>query len=272
MPFLTLNAKRLKTKAKFLLLITFHFSLFTLLSGCSAIGSNQPAALQITSTPEAAVFLDGKHIGKTPFRSDQLKEREYLVKIAAGEASFTAKVNLKSGTLTVINRELNNNFLAQSGEILTLESQGMGMFINSMPAGAEIIIDGKLMGKTPAQIEEITPGDHKVVLNEGGYIKREFAVKTSRDFNLVADVTLASEVAKGIGPSPTPLPQPQKVEIRETPQGFLRVRSNPSVSSSEIGRVKPGDQLEVIQEIKDWVQIKFEGKQGWVSTQYTKKL
>ena len=254
------------------LLVSSIWILVTILSGCNAVGTNQPAALQITSTPEAAVFLDGKHVAKTPFRSDQLNSKEYLVKISAGEASFTTKVSLKAGTLTVINRDLANNFLAQSGETLSLEPNGKGIFINSTPPQADLLLDGKLIGKTPIDQEEIAEGDHKLVLSKEGYVKREFAVKTSKDFKLIADVTLASEIAKGIGPSPTPTPQAQKVEVTETPQGFLRVRKDPSISSQEIGRVKPGDQLEVIQETNDWVQVNFEGKQGWISTQYTKKL
>src|SRR3989344_1571397 len=56
--------------SSFLFLVLF-------LSGCKAIGTTKPAALQITSVPEASVFLDGKHLGKTPFFSDQLKVGEY---------------------------------------------------------------------------------------------------------------------------------------------------------------------------------------------------
>ncbi|MEK9146920.1 MAG: PEGA domain-containing protein, partial [Patescibacteria group bacterium] len=110
------------SKFELLSLVTCLLLLVTLLSACTVIGTNKPAALQITSTPEASVFLDGKHIGKTPYSSDQLRAREYLVKIAAGEATYVEKVSLREGTLTVINRELNNNFLAQSGEVLWLES------------------------------------------------------------------------------------------------------------------------------------------------------
>jgi len=282
MPFPSPNAKRpaslakrgeLTTKAKKLFLVScFLFIVSIVLSGCRLSGSNSLAALQITSTPEAAVFLDGKHISKTPFRSDQLKEKEYLVKISTGEASYVAKVSLKSGTLTVINRDLNNNFMAQSGETLLLESDAKGLFVTSTPPEAELVVDGKYIAKTPYLIEEIDDGDHTVGLSKVGYIKREFAIKTSGDYRLQADVFLASEVAKGISPSPPPAPTPQKLEITKIPQSFLRVRRDPSTTSPEIGRVKTGDQLEIVQETRDWVQVKFEDKQGWIQTQYTKKI
>ncbi len=261
------------SKFELLSLVTCLLLLVTLLSACTAIGTNKPAALQITSTPEASVFLDGKHIGKTPYSSDQLKAREYLVKIAAGEATYVEKVSLREGTLTVINRELNNNFLAQSGEVLWLESGKSGLFISSMPAGADVVLDGTLIGQTPLLFNEVTEGEHKVTLTKAGYLQREFAIKTSKNYQLVADVTLASEIAKN-GPSPkSPVPLPVvKVKVEKTPQGFLRVRKEPSLSAPEIGRVKTGDELELIQETKDWVKVQLEGKQGWVSSQYVKKV
>lgn len=242
------------------------------LSGCQAIGSSKPAALQITSTPQASVFLDGKHVGKSPFFSDQLKNKEYLVKITEGEASHVEKVKLTEGTLTVINWELNNNFLAQSGEILSLEPKKNGLIVISMPGEASLEIDGKFIGKTPAQVENIEDGEHKILLSFPGYIDREFTVKTSNNYRLQADVTLASEIAKGATQKQPQLPQIEKVTVLSTPLGFLRVRKEASLSSQEVGQVKTGDELEVIQETEDWIQIKFEDKKGWVSSQYVQKL
>lgn len=286
MPIIAFVVNRKSLIVKSLLPATSYLLLATLLSGCTAIGTSKPAALQITSTPQASIFLDGKHIGKTPFSSDQLKAREYQVKLAAGEATYVEKVTLGGGTLTVINRELNNNFLAQSGEVLSLVADQKGFFVISQPPEADLTIDGALFGKTPFFIENIQEGEHKVTLTKAGFITREFVIKTSDKYRLVAEVTQASEIAKGTGdstPAPTPAPIP-KVEVTQTPQGFLRVRQEPSLSAPEIGRVKTGDQLEVIQETKDWIKISFQGpsrppserveagKQGWVSNQYVKKL
>ncbi|MFI5205893.1 MAG: SH3 domain-containing protein, partial [Candidatus Paceibacterales bacterium] len=102
----------------------------------------------------------------------------------------------------------------------------------------------------------------------------EFAIKTTPKYQLLAQITLASTEAKNIaeGVVPTPAPVLQKVQITDTPQGFLRVRQDASASSVEVGRVKPGDQLELIQETDGWFQVKFEGKQGWISSQYAKKI
>src|SRR3989344_5014908 len=282
MPLSISKFKFQNSKIKKIPLVICYLSLITIvLSGCNAIGEGKTSALQVTSVPEASVFLDGKHLGKTPFFSDQLKTGEHLLKITVSEASFVDKITLTGGTLTVVNRELANNFLAQQGEILSLAPGEKGLFISSMPNGADLTVDGKLIGKTPVLTDEIEDGEHKVLLSKMGYQERQFSIKTSSKYQLAADVTLASEIAKSIGSNnPSPAPQP-KVEITQTPQGFLRVRQESSISSPEIGRVKTGDQLEIIQETKDWIKIKFEGsprfageagKQAWISSQYTKKL
>ena len=257
---------------KKLLTASILLTLGLVISGCKAVGSSKPAALQVTSVPEASVFLDGKHLGKTPFFSDQLKDKQYLVKLTAGEAVYTEKVDLISGTLTVVNRELNNNFLAQSGEVLWLEPNKKGLFITSIPPEAKITVDGKSYEQTPTQVNDLSEGEHKVTVAKPGYIEREFSVKTSNNYQLVADVTLASEIAKGFIDLSSPLPEPEMVEVLKTPQGFLRVRKEPSTTALEVGRVNTGDKLEIIQEDEEWIQVKFQGKQGWVSTQFVKKI
>ncbi len=274
MPALASIVKNQSQVAKKILLVTCHLSLVTLLSGCNAVSFNKPAALQVTSTPEASVFLDGKHLGKTPFYSDQITTGSHIIKISASQASYVDKITLTPATLTVINRDLADNFMAQSGENLWLEPGLVGTLIVSRPQDADITIDGKFYGKTTKLIQNLEDGDHKVQLTIDGYIPREFAIKTSSKYRLIADVTLASQIAKGqvAVNTPLPLPQTKKVEITKTPQGFLRVRKDASLSSDEIGRVNTGDQLEVIQETGDWVKVILGSKQGWISKTYTKQL
>lgn len=55
--------------------------------------------------------------------------------------------------------------------------------------------------------------------------------------------------------------------VSDTPTGWLRVRSSPS--GSEIAKVYPGEEYEVIEKEAQWVQIKLnEEKMGWVSSQF----
>ncbi|HSX19169.1 MAG TPA: PEGA domain-containing protein [Candidatus Saccharimonadales bacterium] len=255
---------------KKLSLVSGLWLLATILSACTAVGTVKPAALQIATTPEASVFLNGKHVGKTPFYSDQLEAKEYTIKITTGEATYVEKITLNPSTLTVVNRELNNNFFAQSGEVLSLIQGQKGLSVISTPDNAQIIVDGQSKGQSP-QIVDLPEGEHKVKLQKQGYIDREFEIKTDNKYQLVATVTLASEIAKGAPTAPSQAPASTQVVVQSTPQGFLRVRKDPSTSSTEIGRVKPGDKLELVQETQDWVQVKVDTLQGWVSSQYVKK-
>jgi len=270
MPPVTLNSKRLATKTRSLLLTVSFLLLTVILSGCSAIGFSRPAALQVTSRPEASIFLDGKHIGKTPFYSDQLIKGEYLLKVTVSEASYVDRITLRESTLTVVNRDLASNFLAQSGENLSLVPNKKGLFIISTPGDSDITIDGKYAGKSPSLIKDLQDGNHKVQISKKGFLEREFVISTSSKYQLMADVTLASQIAKsGITKKEPNQLDSKRALILSTPQGFLRVRTEPSLSAEEIGQAKVGEDFEIIQETKDWFQISFDGKLGWISTAYS---
>lgn len=61
----------------------------------------------------------------------------------------------------------------------------------------------------------------------------------------------------------------QKVEILDTPNGFLRVRSSNSTTASEVSRVKTGDVLDYVSEDNGWYEVKLaDGRTGWVSADY----
>jgi len=265
----TLNNKQLTLN---LFKVSCLLFLAITLSGCTLIGTNKPAALQVSSVPEASVFLDGVHLGKTPYYSDQLKSGSHTVKITASQASYIQKIDLGAETLTVVNRELNDNFMAQSGETLWLEKGQNGVFITSNPQAAEVVVDGKLKGKTPLLIEDLAFGEHKVAVSQAGFNQREFSIKTSAKYRLMADVTLASQLAKDIKIASDETQKSQKLEVLKTPQGYLKVRKEPSLDAEEVGRVSTGDQFEIIQQTQDWIKISFEGKLGWISAAYTKKL
>lgn len=274
MPVITLNAKRLTANADKLFLVASLLFLVTTLSGCSAIGFQKFAALQVTSTPEASVLLDGRLLGKTPFYSDQLKSGSYTLKITTSDATYLAKIELSDGTLTVVNRGLSTNFLAQAGENLSLAPSLKGIMITSLPPDADITIDGRYIGKTPAQITNIATGEHKVLVTKQAYVNREFAIKTLSKYQVIAEVTLASKVAKGLA---TEIAQVEasssaKVEIAKTFQNFVNVKKEPDAAASDIGRARTGQQLDFKGENPNWLQVIFEGKLGWIPKEFAKKL
>lgn len=61
--------------------------------------------------------------------------------------------------------------------------------------------------------------------------------------------------------------------IKETPTGWLRVRSEPSIDASESAKVNPGESYELVEEKPNWYKILFNDEQeGWVAAQYSEKV
>ncbi|MCL5970430.1 MAG: SH3 domain-containing protein [Patescibacteria group bacterium] len=71
--------------------------------------------------------------------------------------------------------------------------------------------------------------------------------------------------------SPT-ISSSSKVVILDTPNGFLRVRDDASLSGAEIARVTPGETFPLLDESNGWYKIKLkDGTTGWVSSQFAEK-
>src|SRR3989344_4128134 len=273
MPSLTLNAKRLTTNANRLLIAYCLLLIAVLLSGCSAVGFQKFAALQVTSTPQASIFLDGKHLGQTPFYSNQLKNGNDSLKITTTDATYLDEIELSSGTLTVVNRDLSFNFMAQAGETLSLKSGFKGVMITSLPSEADITIDGRYVGKTPLQNTDISEGEHKVLATRQGYIDREFSIKTLAGYQVVAEVILASKIAKGlaININAPEASSPAKGESVKT-QSTVNVKKEPDKLAQDIGKIKAEEQLDLIGQNQTWYQVVFEGKLGWIPKETASKL
>jgi hypothetical protein len=77
---------------------------------------------------------------------------------------------------------------------------------------------------------------------------------------------------KAVIPTPA-IPKPY-VSILDTPTGFLRVRSLPSVSGTEVGQVIPGENYPLLETADSgWYLIKVQleaTSSGWISPQYAK--
>lgn len=286
-----LKMKRELFLAAFLLLAA------TLLSGCSLKSS--PSALQISTTPVANVFIEGKTSGKTPYQNSQMKAGEYTIKLIPEDTNtplsfWEGKVKLNPGVLTLVNYEFGTTENTSSGEILTLEKgkdkKKAGLTVISDPDGVMVSVDGETKGFTPITLEDISIGDHQILLSKAGFKERLIKAKTVMGFKLVANVKLSQEESLAATPepstsvtptsfvSPTPsktsgVPAGSQVKIKETPTGWLRVRAEASTASEEIARVNPGEQYPLLDEKNGWYQIEYEtGKKGWISAQYADKL
>ncbi len=182
-----------------------------LLAGCQLGLRNSPqAALSITSTPKANIFLDNKHIGTTPFYDEKMKSGEYALKLVPEGGlggPWEARINLSSGILTVVSRELGDTYESSSGYVLSLEAteakEKASFLAVSTPDGAIINIDSEPKGFAPTAIDNLSEGDHLLLVSSPGYIEKSIKVQLIAGYKLTANIQLA----KSNQAQPTPKPE-----------------------------------------------------------------
>lgn len=241
-------------------------------------GEQDRAGLRVESIPDAKVKVDGEEMGGTPFQKEDFEAGEYLVSVEKDKFSWQGYVKLISGTLTVVNRELAQSKSAQSGEVITLEEgKGLpagrqGVTILSSPDASDVEIDGKSYGKTPLYISDLVPGEHTFLLSHSNFLKRSIKAILPDGYNLMIKVDLAISEADLTSIQSEPVQSQKELIVKNTPVGFLRVRSKPSTSSEEIARVSPGDTLILLEETPGWKRVKLpDGKEGYVSSAYVEE-
>ncbi len=233
------------------------------------------AGLSIEANIASNVYLDGKKVGITPFdgsvpAGDGRVLRLIPVDSHYGSYFFETKLNLISGIKTVVRENLGESDADTSGEVVSLQKSVMddlALSVVSNPDAAQVSIDGISRGFTPIRVGNLSKGEHAVTISLSGYGSRSFLVKTVPGFmvTILVKLNIEKKVEK-VEPSQNV----SIVRILDTPTGFLRVREKPSTVSSEVGQVRPGETYELISkdEKLGWLQIKLDGKDGWISDDY----
>ena len=236
------------------------------------LGIKQKSGISVFSTPDTAtVFLDGKEVGKTPFEDKNLDVRQYKIKINKDGNSWEGNISLTSQTMSIINRDLAKDQASSSGEILTLD-RGRGVTVISNPTDAEVEIDGKASGKTPISIN-LASGEHTILVSHSNYLKRSIKANLPDKFNLTISVDLALSEADLTNVSAPVITQTAHVTVKQTPTGFLRVRDKASLSGKEIGQVKIGETLILLEEQDGWDRVRLSNNtEGFVSSTYVQKV
>ncbi len=280
----------------------------TILSGCSLLPGRKKSALSVNTTPKATVFLDGEHLGQTPYYNEKLKSGEYVLKIvpeSSGQAlnPWEGRVTLSPSILTVVNRELSLTPDSSSGEILSFEpladKNAVSVSVVTSPDGAVVNLDGEPKGFAPLSIDNISEGEHILVISSPGYTEKSIKAKTVKGNKLIASVQLARDTsattddvaAEGedtkseATPSATPKTSPKAspkaggdelerpyVEINSPDAGWVRVREEASTASEELTKVDHGETFPLVNTDSGWYQIEYEtGESGWISGKYAEK-
>jgi hypothetical protein len=114
-------------------------------------------------TPEALVFIDGAAAGKVPV-DKKLAAGDHLVVVRlANHKDFEQKVRVEAGQTATVTAQLQ-----KVGRLRVL----------STPIGADVYVNGKLLGKTPLD-QEVEIGDAIVRIEAPGYQPYQETIKIS---------------------------------------------------------------------------------------------
>ncbi len=161
------------------------------------------AGISITASPSAGIFIDGNHIGSTPYYNEKMKPGEHVLKIVPESGiglPWESKITLLPGIMTVISRQLGQTEDQSSGYFLTLEpggaSDNASVEVVTVPDKAVVTVDGESKGFSPISIDNMTAGEHVVLITAPGYIERSINANLRTGHILKASIQLArSELA-----------------------------------------------------------------------------
>jgi Bacterial SH3 domain/PEGA domain len=257
----------------------------------------QKGALQVTSSPQSKVYLNGSYLGQTPLckcqATDMVTPGDYTISLVPLDATlqeFQEKVTISQGVLTVVDRKFGKNGQSE-GSIISLtpldDKTTAQLEVVSFPQGATVMLDDQNIGTTPVFYHNPTESDHDLKISKDGYNDKEIRIRTPMGYKLTVAAYLSTNTTGLQTPTPTIAPTPSTtvstspvptptgtngVVILNTPTGYLWVREGPSLSAKQITQVKPGDKYSLISQENGWYEITLtDGSTGWISAQYAKK-
>jgi len=163
------------------------------------------ASLKVQSqVPNAEVFVDGSSLGRAPIdRNDLDPGKHYVVVHKDGFTDFKREVVL-----------LENQSITM---VADLSATG-GLRVLSSPEGAEVKIDGELIGRTPVQRDAVPSGDHIVEFKMKGFFDHKETMKIEGGREKVFSVDL-----KALPSGPTP----EQVQKRKQGMSSFGAKANP---------------------------------------------
>jgi hypothetical protein len=163
------------------------------------------AVLKVQSqVPNAEVFLDGSSLGRAPVdRNDLDPGKHYVVVHKDGFTDFKREIILIENQPVTLVADL-----AATG----------GLRILSSPEGAEVKIDGELIGRTPVQRDAVTSGDHIVEFKLNGFFDHKETMKIEGGREKVFSVDM-----KAMPSGPTP----EQMQRRKQGMSSFGAKTNP---------------------------------------------
>lgn len=141
--------------------------------------------IAVSSTPPgAAVYVDGNYEGLTHSNdsldiADITPGQHSVVFRASGYQPYSTTVAVTPAKITTV-----SGVLVETPEIETSGS----VFIESIPAGADVFIDNQFKGLSPVLLSNITTGPHSVLIRLTGYsdFTQPIQINSGKSFPVIA--------------------------------------------------------------------------------------
>jgi hypothetical protein len=131
-----------------------------------------------TNPAGASVVIDGKQRGATPLSIALTPGRHVLELVTEGDVR-SVPINITPG-----------GQVSQFIELPRAPSALGELQIRTEPAGAQVSVDGRPLGKSPLTAEGLTPGPHTVVLeNDLGAVTQKVTIEAGTTASLVVPLT-----------------------------------------------------------------------------------
>ncbi|MEK9179363.1 MAG: PEGA domain-containing protein [Patescibacteria group bacterium] len=243
---------------------------------------NSTGTLRAESSPVVNVFLDSTLIGQTPLLTN-LKDGVYSLKFVPEATSketvtWSGRVRIFKNATTFLNRQLSKSDLLSAGEMLSMEKNSSNkgqVLVTTEPTGMFVALDGDERGVAPVFIDSVGAGEHELLAHGEGFIPRSVKIQVINGYKVNVEIKLGideqfkkkKEEAKKLKDSKTT--SSKFIQVKNTPTGWLRVRSEPDVNASESAKVNPGEKYPYFEEKEGWFQIEYEkDARGWVLGDY----
>ncbi|NMC99279.1 MAG: PEGA domain-containing protein [Bacteroidales bacterium] len=247
----------------------------------------KPGGLIIDTVPISNIYINGNFVGKTPYKGTSVAGQVNL-KLVPDEnnqnlIAYETKINLQSGIQTVVRREFGSSEETSSGDVISFDKISgklPGVVVVSSPDNAQVFIDGRSQGYSPFNTGSISAGPHKVTVKADGYTERTMDIKTQSGYRLTIYVKLSKsqETQNTISAEEEKTTTKSFIVVKDTPTGFLRMRTEPGTKGEEIAELKPGSKYLFLEADVDsgWYKIQYkdpvpglpEGIVGWVSNEF----
>ncbi len=267
----------LRLKRRPLLLTTIVIVLVVVLS-IYVIGvySGVKAAIEITTSDTAKVYVDGVIQGTTPVTVTNTNVGVHILKLVPENSQllpYETPLSLAPQVKTIVRHKFSSKSYLSSTEIISFQKQVKSeatITVVTKPADSEILFDGNLAKSSPAKF--VSPsGPHFVVIKRADFDVKSIDVESLPGYDLTVYVELAA----------TSLPQElsQKeslpatfVVVKNAPNRKATVYESPNIYSQEVGHIASGKVIEVLDrdEKNLWIKVfSQDTPAGWIQQKYS---